>query len=475
MTTDRIVRSFPAVLATALLLGATGAQAGADFVIYNADGPGEGFNDPTPVAPVGGNPGTTLGEQRINAFQQAASVWGASLDSTVPITIVAAFNPLPCSASSAVLGSAGPRWIFSDFPGAPVADTWYHVALVSKLYGEDPVPTDAMISAQFNSDLGKSGCLTGSPFYLGLDGNHGAAIDLVTVLLHEFGHGLGFSTVTSSATGAQIGGRPSIYDHFAYDNTLAKTWVAMTDAERVASAINPRQLAWNGPNVTAAAPSALERGTPVVEVVAPTALKGRYLVGEAAFGAPFDVEGVDRQVVPVVEAGTLGTACVPFDDYNRRAAKERIVMVFRGTCTFSVKVKNAQDAGAKAVLVVDNVKVSPPAGLGGTDPTITIPSGRITFDDGVKLLNAMRLTDGGRSSGVVAKMRLDMKQRAGTDVAGRVLLYTPNPRLQGSSVSHWDDSAFPNQLMEPAINADLAHVVDRPRDLTMSLMRDIGW
>ena len=475
MTIDRFVRSFSAVLAAALLLAATAAQAGADFVIYNADRPGEGFNDPTPAAPVGGNPGTTLGQQRLNAFQHAAGVWGASLSSVVPITILANFDPLTCTATSAVLGSAGPRFVFSDFPGAPVAGTWYHASLTSKLYGDDPVPGEPMIAARFNSELGKPGCLTGSPFYLGLDGNHGDAIDLVTVLLHEFAHGLGFSTVTNGGTGAQLAGQPSIYDHFAYDNTLGKTWVAMTDAERAFSAINPRQLAWNGPSVTGAVPSVLQRGTAVVDAAAPTAVKGRYLVGEAAFGAPFDVEGVDRQVAPVVEAGTLGTACLPFDAYNRRAVKERIAMVFRGACPFTTKVKNAQDAGAKAVLVVDNILASPPAGLGGADPTIFIPSGRITFADGVKLLDAMRLTDGGRSSGVVVKMALDRKQRAGADRAGRALLYTPDPRLAGSSVSHWDDSASPNQLMEPAINADLVHVVDTPRDLTMSLMRDIGW
>src|SRR5262245_50033932 len=40
--------------------------------VLNKDNPGEGFNDPTPVAPVGGNTGTTLGQQRLLAFQHAA-------------------------------------------------------------------------------------------------------------------------------------------------------------------------------------------------------------------------------------------------------------------------------------------------------------------------------------------------------------------------------------------------------------------
>jgi predicted lysophospholipase L1 biosynthesis ABC-type transport system permease subunit len=45
----------------------------------------------------------------------------------------------------------------------------------------------------------------------------------------------------------------------------------------------------------------------------------------------------------------------------------------------------------------------------------------------------------------------------------------------GSSVSHWDTIAFPNQLMEPAINGDLTHSVVPPNDLTFKLLRDLGW
>ena len=63
-------------------------------------------------------------------------------------------------------------------------------------------PTIADISANFNSNLGNVGCLTGTFFYLGLDGNHGANIDFIVTLLHEMGHGLGFQTFTSGSTGA---------------------------------------------------------------------------------------------------------------------------------------------------------------------------------------------------------------------------------------------------------------------------------
>jgi hypothetical protein len=40
----------------------------ATITILNNDGAGVGFNDPTVVAPGGGNLGTTLGQQRLNAF-----------------------------------------------------------------------------------------------------------------------------------------------------------------------------------------------------------------------------------------------------------------------------------------------------------------------------------------------------------------------------------------------------------------------
>ena len=88
----------------------------AQIVIVNINAPGVGFNDTTPAAPVGGNTGTTLGQQRLIAFQHAADIWGARLDSNVPIRIRAQFTPL----GAGVLGSAGPVSVVRDFPNAPL-------------------------------------------------------------------------------------------------------------------------------------------------------------------------------------------------------------------------------------------------------------------------------------------------------------------------------------------------------------------
>ena len=61
----------------------------ATFVIVNMDGPNEGFNDPTPAVPVGGNPGTTVGQQRLNVFVKAGQIWDSILQSPVTIRVQA--------------------------------------------------------------------------------------------------------------------------------------------------------------------------------------------------------------------------------------------------------------------------------------------------------------------------------------------------------------------------------------------------
>jgi hypothetical protein len=261
------------------------------------------------------------------------------------------------------------------------------------------------------------------------------------------------------------------------DDTTGKLWADMTNAERAASALNVRKLAWTGANVTAAVPNVLSIGVPRLAISGPAAgaAVGDYPVGAASFGPQLGAVSVTGQLMPVVDQpnGT-GLACNPLSATNALAVRGRIALVDRGTCTFVVKVKNAQNAGAIGVVVADNAAGSPPSGLGGADPTITIPAVRIAQADGIAL--KAQLTRRSRTaSGVIADLGVNLGQYAGADTSGRALLYTPNPYQGGSSVSHWDTIAFPNLLMEPSINSDLTHSVIAPYDLTFNLLQDIGW
>jgi hypothetical protein len=222
--------------------------------IINQNAAGVGFNDTTPATPVGGNNGTTVGAQRLIAFQAGADIWAARLASQVTIQVGAQFTPLSCTASSAVLGSAGPYSVYRDFTGAPVASTWYAVALANALNGSDLDPTAVDISANFSSTIGTTGCLENSGWYYGLDSNPpGSLIDLMTVIVHEMGHGLGFLTFVDLATGAKL---QNLDDTFMRNlenhGAVPPDYPSMTNAQRVAASIATGNLHWTGANVRAA-------------------------------------------------------------------------------------------------------------------------------------------------------------------------------------------------------------------------------
>ncbi len=458
-------RASLALAAGALLLA--GAASAATITIVNADGAGEGFNDPTPVAPVGGNTGTTLGQQRLIAFQFAADVWGALLPSNVEIRITASFDPLTCTTTTATLGSAGPRTYSADFANAPLAATWYPAALANKLAGTDLNPgatntTADDIRAQFNVSIGGATCLPGSGWYLGLDGNSGSGINLVVVLMHEFGHGLGFISLVSNTTGAFFNSKHDAFSNFLYDNTVGLAWTSMTNAQRVASAINPGNVAFTGPFATWNAGNWLGYASELV-VSAPAAVAGTYVVGDAAFGPTVASSPVTGQVVAAVD-GTAPTSdgCETF--VNAAAINGNIALIDRGTCTFAIKAEAAQAAGAIGVIIVNNV-AGAPSTMGGSSATVTIPVVMVSQADGTALKAQL-------ANGVMATIHSSATKRAGADAQGRPLVYTPNPLQSGSSVSHFDTSAMPNLLMEPAINSDLD---PDGVDLALSVFHDLGW
>ena len=186
------------------------------------------------------------------------------------------------------------------------------------------------------------------------------------------------------------------------------------------------------------------------------------MLAQGVTGQVVAAEDAVEPAVGTTPAGTATDACSPLT--NVSAISGKVALVDRGNCTFIIKVKNCQNAGAIAVLVADNTSDSPPGGLGGTDVSIFIPSVRITMADGATVRANL-------ATGVNATLRTDPAVLAGADSSGRALLFSTNPIQSGSSISHWDSIASPNLLMEPNINQDLSHGVD----LTLPLLRDIGW
>jgi hypothetical protein len=457
-----MVRSLGALVLALSLAAWAGPASAAHVILINLDGPGEGFNDPTPVAPIGGNDGTTLGQQRLKVFQTAGAIWGTYLQSDIDIIVEANFDPLtPCDTTGGVLGSAGAITVASDFTNAPIANTWYSIALANKLSGSDQSPGVSDISARFNSSVDNATCLGTTSWYYGFDHNEGQDEDLLAVVLHEMGHGLGFQTFTTLSTGQFLSNTPDVFARNLFDLTQNKTWNQMTNIQRKTSAINTGNLVWNGNQVKTHTPLFLGP-VATVHVDSPASIAGNKAFGLADFGPQ---PGVPPITAPVILAndgtGTTSDACETI--LNGASIAGNIALIDRGTCTFVDKAKRAQDAGAVAVIIGNNVAGAPP-GMSGVDPTVTIPVVSISQSDATAIKGQLGV-------GVVVTIGTDPTHLAGADTQNRPRLYTPNPLENGSSVSHFDTSLQPNALMEPFINSDLTS----SPDLTQYAFADMGW
>lgn len=130
-----------------------------------------------------------------------------------------------------------------------------------------------------------------------------------------------------------------------------------------------------------------------ITVAAPAEVAGEYAAVEGVFTYPIASAGrISAQVVATLPLN----ACQDGDNgkvSNASEVKGRIALIDRGTCFFSSKVRAAQQAGAVAVVMVNNVDGFPiPMGGSGDTSDIKIPGVMISKTDGAILRR--RLADG---------------------------------------------------------------------------------
>ena len=131
--------------------------------------------------------------QAQTAFAYAANIWTQTLESTVPIKVNAYFVTLV----PGLLGITFPNGV-KDFPGAPVSSTWYATSLANSITGTELNPGQFDVDLYLNSSIN---------WYTDTVGTVPAGqYDLVSIVLHELCHGLGFvSLAKKSGTVGSLG------------------------------------------------------------------------------------------------------------------------------------------------------------------------------------------------------------------------------------------------------------------------------
>ena len=125
-------------------------------------------------------------------------------------------------------------------------------------------------------------------------------------------------------------------------------------------------------------------GSPVtggLEVVEPETLAGNYEIATAAFGGALPLTPIVSPVVLVDDgSGTTSDACEPIT--NGTDISGKIAMIDRGTCEFGFKARAAENQGAIAVIVCNNVGGGViPMGAGAVGGQVTIPAVMVSLAD----------------------------------------------------------------------------------------------
>lgn len=129
---------------------------------------------------------------------------------------------------------------------------------------------------------------------------------------------------------------------------------------------------------------------PSLAINKPASIAGSYNSVESVFSANnqlFKVGTVTDTVVYYSTTDTTGCTALPG---SNKSVKGKIALIYRGGCNFTVKVKNAQNAGAVGVIVINNVPGDPIPMGGGPDNTITTPAVMVSDVDGALFASSIR-------------------------------------------------------------------------------------
>lgn len=248
------------------------------------------WNDNTPATPVRGNSGTTLGQQRRNALNEAARLLAEELRPNTTVNIQACWDTLE---SASTLAQAGPEgfWV-SDVFGSNnsiLRGTERYLEKPYTIYAQAAVAHQAGTrSCSFaggacnQPDLRIEYNLTvdqnANPsrrFDYGFSAEGTVGSSFVTVSLHEIAHGLGFlGLINLRESNGPIGSRLTEYDD-VYGSwarigppfPAERRFLRATDGDRATALIGTDQLRFAGPNALVAPNNAFRAFTPPTQFV----------------------------------------------------------------------------------------------------------------------------------------------------------------------------------------------------------------
>lgn len=282
------------------------------------------------------------------AFQYAVDIWKSLIVSPVPIRVQAIWTDLGGNNNgSIILGGARPVSYVTGFSGATKASTAYPIALAEKLARQNLNGNGYEITCSFNSNKQVN-------WYLGTDGaTKGSAgrQDFVTVVIHELGHGLGFTSSFYASGNLAIWGDdsnygyPRIYDHYLVNGTNQQliSSAFSNPSNDLYRQVTGSSLFFNSPLAIAA------NNNQKPKIYAP----GTYSVGSS-------ISHLDEATYPSGSANALMTPSLARGEVNQNPGP--IVMNFftelgwKSTSVLHDRLRDSEDLVGQAISVKATVK-----------------------------------------------------------------------------------------------------------------------